>query len=97
MSREISMNYNESIKQFTISDENGIIAYGGTMEECLENYKVVACKCAPALCPELTIDIVGDEKMVTIVDDFQHAVCMTVEQFEIMATKFLQDRNNGII
>ena len=42
---EISMNYDERLKQYTISNEDGILAYGGTMEEALNNYRIIACKC----------------------------------------------------
>lgn len=98
MSRELSMNYDESIKQFTISNEDGIVAYGGTMEQCLKNYRLIACKCAPALCPQLTFEEDVDGNInVCITDDYNGCVVMTSEQFEILATKFLSDKKLGII
>jgi hypothetical protein len=98
MSRELSMNYDDSIKQYVMYLNNDIVAYGGDMEECLENYRIIACAPAICKCPELSFyeDIDGNTNVI-IKDDYNGVVIMTPEQFSIMAAKFLEDKNNGNI
>ena len=95
---EININYNERIKQWTISNEDGNITYGGSMEECMKNYKLKMCKCAPSLCPQISIEEnIDGNKMLLLSDDFGGVAQMTPIQFYELAKQFIEDYDNGII